>query len=63
MRYFTVYDCTQCPDADNEAGVCYRHVNDQFGITGHTTVEDYAQAMQLYRDNCMGLAPTCPRLL
>lgn len=64
MMYFTieVYDCTQCPEADNEAGVCYRYVNDQFSISGHTTSEDYAQAMQLYNDNCLELTHTCPRL-
>jgi len=65
MRYFTieVYDCTACPDACNEEGVCNRHVNDQFGITGHTTSEDYAKAVQLYSDNCYELTDTCPRLL
>lgn len=62
--YFTiqVYDCTQCPEADNEDGTCLFWLNQQRSINGHHTAEDYHHAEQLYNDNCSELTTNCPRL-
>lgn len=64
MLYFTieVYDCTACPDADTYDEICTRYLNQTYEVTGSNTQEDYAQAEQVYQENCHGLCSSCPRV-
>ena len=61
MRSFTVqiYDCTQCPHADHDNGVCLEVLN-QYWQTSR--LDPNVRARLAYQENCMELCDSCPKL-